>query len=71
MCLKCGHGNRIPGFSVNDWKADRILSTYKSEDDFVNRCLLKGKGAFYKEWTNEEVLRVFYRRLEQLYLGSR
>lgn len=67
VCTTCGKGNRIPGFTVNSWKADRVLSTYKSEDDFVKRCLLKGIGAFNKEWTNEEVLRVFYRRIVELY----
>lgn len=62
VCLKCGKGNRIDGFYVDDVKIDRILGSYPSEEEFVERCMLRGKGAFYKEWTNEEVMRVFYKR---------
>ena len=70
VCLKCGKGNRIPGFNINPDKTKRILSSYPTEDEFVRRCLLTGTGPLGIKWTNEEVMRVFYRRCKELSLKS-
>ena len=66
VCPICGKGNRIAGFNINPVKTARILGNYQSEDKFVSRCLLKGIGWFNEEWTNEEVMRVFWRRCEEV-----
>ena len=66
VCLKCGKGNEIDGFYVDAVKAERILRLYPDEENFVRRCMLRGVGAFGKEWTNEDVMRIFYRRCKEL-----
>jgi len=53
-------------FILGVGKAREILSEHKDVEDFVRRRLLKGWGAFYKEWTNEKMLRLMWRRAEEI-----